>query len=202
MKNKWHRRDLLFVIFIPVFLVGCQQSQVRDDQEKWGGRLGDVYVFNDELIRHQQPNLTTGQLKVLVGEPDYILSPMTFLEAVNRFKNHECDVLVFYLWQEYGRGKNGGEYVIIHDYKHEKWNEVSRRWRNDPDFLKTSIWIYDETKHFSHPIPEAFGSVPIGFKCFCFVIENSRVMENWVFLSWKPGTFSAFDSPATSQAGK
>jgi hypothetical protein len=162
------RNKLLFnsIILMSSYLQGCcpkgpwQQEVWHDDMRRGAFAVGICEARG-------APFIVDKQLVALVGEPDYKLYPEELelmMAADDSYKEHTMKRLY-------------EAYCIIQKDRSDLNNDCkASNWRESESFKRCTLWLYDETKHFSKPLPYCSFCADEGFACKFFFLEGSSVI--------------------------
>lgn len=166
-KNKYSR--LLFLITLAwLFLPGCCQYKKR---QEW---LTPKYQVYFELNSNEKVTLNKEFLVNRLGSPDYVISPHEFKKRLSLGKDYS-EKVIKRLMESYSSSK---------DTVRDNVNSY-QTFEFDKD---TMLWLYDESIHFEKPVkPPIFTMcADTGFSCFCFYVEEGKVLDGVIFNFWKP----------------
>ena len=121
------------------------------------------------------------QLAALIGEPDFELSPFELQELLVEDESYRKKVMNE-VWSDYCQ----------HKRKLGKLHYVpgQDKWKECEEFRKCSLWLYDESKHFTKTLDKncwhRWFCAPSGFTCYFFFVEDSNVIDATSVIFWKP----------------
>jgi hypothetical protein len=163
-------------------LYGCADPLGQRWQQEWR-RNKITWAGNtvSELDTRGSPQLSKETLLAMLPSPDFEVTPEKFEEMlINDVQSRA--MVMSRLWHEYRSKK-------YRDWKTGRLQTttepVEGSWRESPDFMKTSLWVYNERTHFSHALPHDPLFAP-GFYVNCFFVEDSGVVGVTSFICGSP----------------
>jgi len=156
-------------------LQGCCPSGPWQ-QERWHDNIlrGTRAV---EICRERgSPFLVDKQLVAMVGEPDYKLYPEE-LELMMTADDSYKESTMTLLYKAYCniKKKRTGLSIFCKE----------NNWKESESFKRCMLWLYDETIHFSKPLPYCPFCAYDGFVCDFFFLEVSDVIGAIGIPHWK-----------------
>jgi len=155
-----------------IFCVLCRNTAAQDF---WQERANIVAIAMDTLQRQKAAPFSEAQLVALMPRPDFIGSPTEFEKAIIG-DNARRESVMSELRDEFRRSKAAERYL---------WRSDGTPWREDQDFLKTTLFAYDETKHFSKPYWADPSLRVLGFHCYVFFVQDGKVVGEHDLLHWE-----------------
>jgi hypothetical protein len=122
--------------------------------------------------------MSSEQIETLIGEPDFKGPPGKLEGLLEGDESYRSKVFTK-LWHDYCLAKRKTDPSGF-DCPREP-----ARWRDCGQFNVCSFWLYDESEHFRKPIVWGWG-VHVGFSCYCFFVEQGRVVGVSCMTHWRP----------------
>jgi hypothetical protein len=122
---------LFALVVIAAGLSGCCTEDSR--QMEW-------YRTHTAAADLTAQGLDTTKLQELQGTPDWVMKPLELYGRLCGDEAYRTHVLTD-VWRSYWWNRVDG-----------REGQPSVQWHESPDFLNTSIWVYDESLHFRHPL--------------------------------------------------
>lgn len=176
-KNLFSNVTVVVVCFL---FQGCYLFQ-DPRQKNWHNEIG---LASSKVIKatvKRVPFIVDRQLVALIGEPDFKLSPFELQELLIEDEPYRKRIMNE-VWSDYCLAKRD---VAQREVAGSDYAPGTDNWKESEEFNKCSLWLYDETKHFSKPMVWGWG-VSEGFVCRIFFVEESNVVGGCPVIFWKP----------------
>ena len=169
------------ILIVACFILqGCYCFQ-DPRQKDWHKEIGLASSTVIKATIKNVPFIVDKQLVAFIGEPDFKLTPLDLQDLLiedGTYRKKKMNEI----WSDYLLAKRD---VAQRDVNGSDYDPGTDNWKECEEFNKCSLWLYDETRHFSKPMVWCWG-YNTGFTCCVFFVERSNVIgANWVIF-WKP----------------
>jgi hypothetical protein len=162
---------------VSVLFIGCYGLQPRR-QKAWHEGVIRVHSEAGLSVSKRADLMSSEQIETLIGEPDFKGPPGKLEGLLEGDESYRSKVFTK-LWHDYCLAKRKTDPSGF-DCPREP-----ARWRDCGQFNVCSFWLYDESEHFRKPIVWGWG-VHVGFSCYCFFVEQGRVVGVSCMTHWRP----------------
>lgn len=177
IKNLFTNFTLILLFFL---LQGCYVFQ-DPRQKDWHSEIIRASLAVKRATVKNAPFIVDKQLVAFIGEPDFKLSPFELQELLIEDLTYR-ETIMNHVWSGYRLAKRD---VAQRDVNGSDYDPGTDNWKECEEFKKCSLWLYDETRHFSRPMVWGWG-VNTGFTCCVFFVEKSNVIGDCPVVFWKP----------------
>jgi hypothetical protein len=159
---------------------GCYHFQ-DPRQKNWHDEILRASLAVNRATVKKSAFIVDKQLVDFIGEPDFKLSPFELQELLIEDEPYRKKVMD-HVRYSYCLAKRD---VALREAAGSHYAPVTNNWKECAEFNKCSLWLYDETRHFSKPMVWGLGYNE-GFLCKIFFVERSNVIGDSSVIFWKP----------------